>query len=312
MAALVETMMYVRERPWHGLGTMVQEAPTSLDALHLAGLDWTVEPKKIQVAETGVQIPNAVANVRSSDGAVLGVVSDRYRLVQNVDAFAFTDTLIGGDVHYETAGSLMNGRKIWLLARMPKTQILGDEVEPYMCFTNSHDGSGAVRGMMTPIRVGCNNTLNLAIAPAKRAWSVKHTGDINRKILEARETLGLAEQYIGKLGEEAERLADIRIDMEQVIQIVKGMFPVRDSDSECKKRNAKAAVDDYTVCYLAPDLLQFRGTGWGAVNAMADLVAHSKPNRLTANWSENNWSRIMNGHVLVDQMMAAVSKPVWM
>ena len=87
MAANVETMMYVREKPWHGLGTMVEEAPTSAVALRLAGLDWTVDRKSIQVCG-GRKVDNFFANVRSSDGAVLGVVSDRYKVVQNVDAFA--------------------------------------------------------------------------------------------------------------------------------------------------------------------------------------------------------------------------------
>lgn len=98
MAANVETMMYVREKPWHGLGTMVEEAPTSADALRLAGLDWTVDKKNIQVCG-GAKIQNFKANVRSSDGAVLGVVSDRYKIVQNAEAFAFTDSLIDGDMN---------------------------------------------------------------------------------------------------------------------------------------------------------------------------------------------------------------------
>lgn len=65
------------------------------------------------------RFPGYKANVRSSDNKVLGVVSDKYRIVQNADAFAFTDALIGGDVHYETAGSLLDGKKIWLLAKLP-------------------------------------------------------------------------------------------------------------------------------------------------------------------------------------------------
>lgn len=111
MSANVESMFYAgREKPWHGLGTQVEEAPTSADALRLAGLDWTVQRKPIQVCG-GRKVDNFFANVRSSDGAVLGVVSDRYQVVQNAEAFAFTDALIGGEgqVHYETAGSLMGG-----------------------------------------------------------------------------------------------------------------------------------------------------------------------------------------------------------
>ena len=178
MSANVETMFYVREKPWHGLGTMVQEAPTSADALRLAGLDWTVEARDMWLNGGYEPIPGYKANVRSSDNKVLGVVSDKYRIVQNADAFAFTDALIGGDVHYETAGSLLDGKKIWLLAKLPDSEICGDKTEPYVCFSNTHDGSGAVRVCMTPVRVVCNNTLNLALNTAQRAWSVRHVQEM--------------------------------------------------------------------------------------------------------------------------------------
>ena len=186
MSANVETMFYVREKPWHGLGTMVQEAPTSAEALKLAGLDWTVEARDMWLNGGYEPIPGYKANVRSSDNKVLGVVSNKYRIVQNADAFAFTDALIGGDVRYETAGSLLDGKKIWLLAKLPDSEICGDKTEPYVCFSNTHDGSGAVRVCMTPVRVVCNNTLNLALDTAQRAWSVRHVGDINSKLVEAR------------------------------------------------------------------------------------------------------------------------------
>ena len=310
MSANVETMMYVREKPWHGLGTRVEDAPTSLVALEKSGLNWEVHPEKIAVAETGIVIPGSFANVRSTDGKVLGIVGDRYKVVQNVDAFAFTDTLIGGDVHYETAGSLNGGRKVWLLARMPEKKVAGDKVEPYLCFTNTHDGSGAVRVIMTPIRVVCQNTLNLALSGAKRAWSVKHTGDINRKIAEARDCLELADEYMFELDKKAEQLANVRVDEDMLNAILGQMFPVKEDASACVKRNAQAAKDTFMMCYAAPDLVKFKGTAWGAVNAMADMVAHTAPNRMTATYAENNWGKIMTGHALVDQMaqMVAVAK----
>ena len=120
MAANVETMFSVRQIPWHGLGTIVEEAPTSADALHLAGLDWEVVQNPVFTGD-GFEIPNYKANVRNSDNSVLGIVTDRYKIVQNSEAFAFTDSIIdSGEVLYETAGSLRNGKTIWLLARMPK------------------------------------------------------------------------------------------------------------------------------------------------------------------------------------------------
>ena len=310
MSANVETMMYVREKPWHGLGTRVAEAPTSFEAIRLAGLDWTVDQREIALLGENKPIKNALANVRSSDGAVLGLVSERYKIVQNYDAFAFTDVLIGGDVTYETAGSLNGGRKIWLLARMPKQKILDDDIEPYLCFTNTHDGTGAVRVLMTPIRVVCNNTLNLAISKAQRAWSVVHTGDIKQKIAEARETLDLANRYMSGLSEYAEKLTDVWVDEGRLQQVLDKVFRAEAAKTDREKETLKKRKDAYMTCYLAPDLVKYFGTAYGAVNAMADMVAHAAPARMTSNYAENNWGRIMAGHKLVDDMVEAFAEEV--
>ena len=151
MPANVESMFSVREKPWHGLGTIVAEAPDSSAALELAGLDWTVTQKDIATADGGKIIPGFKANVRESDDKVLGIVTDRYKVVQNSEAFAFTDALLGEGVRYETAGSLQGGRRIWLLAKLPQQYIInGDEITPYLVFMNSHDGSGSIKVAMTP------------------------------------------------------------------------------------------------------------------------------------------------------------------
>lgn len=303
MAALVESMVYTREKPWHGLGTKVEEAPTSAEALRLAGLDWRVEQKNIQLCG-GSKVPGYKANVRSTDGKVLGVVSDRYRIVQNADAFEFTDSIIGGDVRYETAGSLNSGKKIWLLAKLPETEIAGDKTEPYLCFSNTHDGSGAVRVCMTPIRVVCNNTLNLALDSAKRAWSVRHTGSLQSKMHEARACLRMANTYMGALAEKADRMANTTITRDQLNRILDELFPVDEHTTEREKQNIKKLRDEYMVCYFAPDLVKFRDTAWGAYNAMSDMITHNAPLRKTENYRENNWGRLMDGHVMMDKMAA--------
>ena len=182
MAANVESMFYVRETPWHGLGTRVMEAPDSEEALKLAGLNWKVRQEPIYT-DNNLLIPGYKANVRDLDNKVLGVVTDRYKVVQNDEAFAFTDGLLGEGVRYETAGSLLDGRKVWILARMPREFIInGEQISPYLVFSNTHDGSGAIKVAVTPIRVVCNNTLNLALSTARRSWSMIHTGDIQGKM----------------------------------------------------------------------------------------------------------------------------------
>ena len=196
MPANVETMFSVRETPWHGLGRIIMDAPASREALELAGLDWQVESRNIY-SGTGSMIPGYRANVRSTDDAVLGVVSDRYRIVQNEEAFQFTDDLLGEGVTYETAGSLQGGKKVWMLARLPRKYLIaGDQVVPYLVIFNSHDGSSGVKVAMTPIRVVCQNTLNLALNTAKRSWTARHTENVLLRVQDARETLQLASNYI--------------------------------------------------------------------------------------------------------------------
>ena len=182
------------------------------------------------------------------------------------------------------------------------SKVAGDRVEPYLCFTNTHDGSGAVRVCMTPIRVVCNNTLNFALSTAQRSWSIVHTGDINRKIAEAQECLELAERYMIGLNQYAEELTEVKVDMDTLNAVLKKVFDVKDEASDREKANKQKLMDNYMVCYAAPDIAQFAGTAWGALNAMTDMVAHATPNRATKNYQENNWGRIMTGHRLVDEM----------
>jgi phage/plasmid-like protein (TIGR03299 family) len=123
---------------------------------------------------------------------VLGVVTDNYSIVQNHDAFKLTDELLGEGVRYDTAGTQQNGKKVWLLAKLPEQYIvIGDRISPYMVISNSHDGSGSINVAMTPIQVVCQNTLNLALSSGKRIWTTMHTGDVKSKLSEAKKTLRL-------------------------------------------------------------------------------------------------------------------------
>ena len=305
MSANVETMFYVREKPWHGLGTRVEGALTSEEALVAAGLDWTVNPLAIY-DQYGREIPGFKANTRDKDGAVLGIVTDKYQLVQNKDAFAFTDALIGEGVKYETAGSVRGGKQIWLLGQMPERFILGDKVEPYICFTSCHDGLGAVRACMTPIRVVCNNTLNAALQGAQRSWSTPHRGNITLRLEEARQTLELADIYMKRLDEEADRLANSKMGEGAVKKALDAMLPVKEDATDRQKENIQKAKDGIMICMVRPDLAQFAGTQWAFLNGVADFVGHSEPARRTKNFEENRWLNIIGGHPLLDKAVAAL------
>lgn len=302
MAANIESMFYVRETPWHGLGTRVMEAPTSKEALIVAGLDWNVVQEPIYTA-TEELIDGYKANVRDSDRKVLGVVTDRYKVIQNEEAFAFTDALLGEGVRYETAGSLQGGRKVWLLAHMPHEYIIdGERISPYLLFANTHDGSGAIKVALTPIRVVCNNTLNLALSTAKRSWSMIHTGDIKGKMQEAKDTLFMARNYMDSLGKEFEKLRMQKLTDKQVMDYIEILLPMEDNSTPQQIRNMKRLQEDMKMRYFdAPDLQDVGKNAYRFVNAVSDFATHAEPLRRTANYKENLFARTIDGNPLIDK-----------
>lgn len=276
MPANVETMFSVRETPWHGLGRIIMDAPASREALELAGLDWQVESRNIY-SGTGAMIPGYRANVRSTDDAVLGVVSDRYRIVQNEEAFQFTDDLLGEGVTYETAGSLQGGKKVWMLARLPRKYLIaGDQVEPYLVIFNSHDGSSGVKVAMTPIRVVCQNTLNLALNTAKRSWTARHTENVLLRVQDARETLQLDsnklyenivylemrsrgyEVQVGRLDDTEIDFICYRGDEKLYIQVA---YLITPADEEREFGNLERLHDNYPKYVISGDLANLSRNG---------------------------------------------------
>ena len=300
-------MFYTRTAPWHGLGTRVLEAPTSSAALSLAGLDWKVVQKPVFTAD-GLFISGFKANVRDRDSQVLGVVSDRYKVVQNEDAFAFTDELLGEGVTYETAGSLQNGRRTWILAKLPQRYIIrGDEIDPYLVFMNSHDGTGAIKAAMTPVRVVCQNTLNLALSTARRSWSTIHTGDIHGKLQDARNTLLYADRYMAALGKTIEELSLQKLSDRQVLEYIDALFPLPEDASEVRKKNLGKLKEDLKLRYFeAPDLQHVGKNAYRFVNAVSDFATHARPLRERSSYRESLFGRTADGNVLIDRAFGIV------
>lgn len=302
MSAEVETMFYTRVAPWHGLGTCVENAPGSQEALKVAGLDWKVVQKPI-FTEEGQLVGGFKANIRDRDNQILGVVTDRYKVVQNEEAFAFTDQLLGEGITYETAGSLQGGRRTWILAKLPQRYIIsGDEITPYLVFMNSHDGTGAIKAAMTPIRVVCQNTLNLALSNAKRSWSANHVGNINGKLDDARYTLLYADKYMAELWRSIDRLNQIRLSDQKVYEYINALFPLADNATEQQKKNLLRMKEDVKARYFeAPDLKHIGKNGYRFVNAVSDFATHSKPLRERSTYRENLFSRTIEGNPMIDR-----------
>lgn len=308
MAANVENMFFVgREVPWHGLGVSIENAPTSKDAIICAGLDWNVIQQELYLGD-GRIAPGFKANVRETDNQLLGIVSDRYKVVQNEEAFSFVDNLLGEGVRYETAGSLANGKRVWMLARLPEAyKMLDDEVEPYLVLTNSHDGSGAIKACMTPVRVVCQNTLNLALNNAARTWSMVHKGKISDKLEEAQYTLHLGESYMNHLQGEAFELSKIRLSDDKVMEYIEMLLPCADEEETRKKKNIVSLREALMFRYKeAPDLQHVGKNAYRFVNAVSDFATHNEPLRRTVNYQENMFGKTIDGNPLIDKAYAIV------
>ena len=293
MAANVETMFYVGETPWHNEGIRIDHYLTSEEAIKAAGLDWEVIPKPIY-DEFGVEIPGYKVNQRSSDNKNLGIVTNRYKIVQNSEAFAFTDALLGKGVRYETAGSLASGKRVWMLARMEGTLLCEENVDPYLVFTNCHDGTGAVRVAIVPVRVVCQNTLNLALKKASRHWSCAHKGDIQSKLDEARYTLESADRYMKALEEEFGELKLKKVSETQVRQMTDKLLELEFSNLYNKAVKTgkivdfKAALqqqkfeeklnrkrnDILDIYFDKPDLKDTEHTAFRFINAVSDIFSN--------------------------------------
>lgn len=302
MAAEVETMFSVREKPWHGIGTVVQDAPCSKEAVRLAGLDWLVGQKEV-FTDSGIPIPGYRANIRSTDQSVLGVVSDRYQIVQNEEAFAFTDGLLGEGVMYETAGSLQGGRRTFILARLPQRFIIaGDEIMPYFVIMNSHDGSCSIKAAMTPVRVVCQNTLNLALKTARRTWTARHTSSIMGRIDEAGMTLQFAEKYMAEIGKGVDELVHKKLSDRKVMEYMSEFFPATEEMSAVQKKNNLVLLNDMKARYFdAPDLRDTGKNGYRFINAVSDFATHAQPVRRTRNYKENLFLKTVEGNPMIDR-----------
>jgi phage/plasmid-like protein (TIGR03299 family) len=278
-------MMYVGETPWHGLGTRLETAPTSADAITAAGLDWEVRMEDL-VTASGLAVPMGQVAVRGDTNTVLGMVGRRWTPVQNREAFAFLDGMAAkGDVTYHTAGALGRGERVWMLAKLPgHITVAGTEdvTEKYLLLSNAHDGFSSLRAFFTPIRVVCQNTLNMASRQALRQGvTIRHTGKIEAKLAEARRVLGLADQFYKDVQEQANFLASRRIGRDAAMSYFKAVVPAPEDEEKGKRAadNARETWGSLLQLWDAgkgQDIKGVRHTYWAAYNAVTEFVDHVK------------------------------------
>lgn len=287
----------VKEKAWHGLGQIVEDYPTSAEAVRYAGLDYIVEKRPLftntlpnELTETAQEtafpktdVPNFFATVRTDNNAVLGVVGKDYEVVQNADAFRFFDAIVGGEsgIRYETAGALGKGERIFITAKLPDYIKVGkqDLIEQYLFLTTSHDGFGSITAAFTPTRVVCNNTLNAAMRNQSGGIKIRHTASANDRLKQAHTLMGISHIMADELQELFNHWTKVRITDKQVKKLIQvALAPNREVINNLelglteKLSSTYTNIVDNAYAYAMGDPTQqmetTAGTLFGAYNAI--------------------------------------------
>ena len=298
-----------RPSPWHNLGIELNHPKTAREAIEMAGLNYTVVKKPLELI-TGLK-QDAYITVRTDTGEVLGFVNSSYEPIQNIDAFTFFDALVAKDeAIYETAGVLGKGERIWILAKLPGhiTVNGNDIINKYLLLINSHDGSLHIRMKVTPIRVVCNNTLTSALQ-GEGEVQFNHTPGAVRDLEQAVTMLGLSNSLYENLDVMFNSMAARKIPDEQLREYVQALIP----DNEEAQYAARAETirnrllelhDSGQGAHLA------RGTFWGAFNSVAEYTDHlmsgkDSATRLNSIWFGRGEQLKLKAFSLAQQMMRA-------
>lgn len=281
----------VKEKAWHGLGQIIDQYPTSAEALKFAGLDYEVIKEDLyttslnadgQAMDFSKRVKTHFATIRKDTGDILGIVGKDYQIVQNIEAFSFFDAIVGGDgIQYETAGALGNGERIFITAKLPNYIKVGKEdlIEQYLFLTTSHDGYGSITAAFTPIRVVCQNTLNAAIRNHSNCIKIRHTTGAKERLEQAHKLMGITNTLSAQLETIFNRWSKVQISDPEVKKLIQqAMCPNKEvySNLQAGKEDALSTafknVCDNAFIYAMSNETQTmnttRGTLFGAYNAV--------------------------------------------
>lgn len=288
----------VQQKAWHNLGQIVQDYPSSEEAIKYAGLDYQViktplyttgsdiiqTADSIEIRDNEIEVPDYFANIRSDNNTVLGVVGKDYHIVQNREAFNFFDAIVGGDegIQYETAGALGNGERIFITAKLPDYIRVGngdDVTEKYIFLTTSHDGSGSITAAFTPIRIVCQNTLNASLRSMSNVVRIKHTAGAKQRLEDAHKVMGLANTLSDQLECIFNEWTKVRVTDREVRKLIQLALCPNKETLDLIKKGAdddistvfKNTIEDAFGYAMMSDTQQMettKGTLYGAYNAV--------------------------------------------
>jgi len=279
----------LRQPAWHGLGTVFADEVNTNEMLKLAHLDnWNVRLEDVAIPESFESDKNYSFVTRTNPfdrtkNDVLGVVGERYVPLQNEDLFSFGDNLLDGGGRWETAGSIKGGRVVFGSIALTDGITLdpdgrADKIDNYLLINTSHDGSIAIQASITPVRVVCANTLNLALSAVsgkkdvKQTFKIRHTQTAEGKIAVAREALGLAHKYIDEFSTIANAMIQTEITKQQFDDIVALAYPAPTKDAKGSQKKHDGKIDLLQGIYVGEYNNTISGTAWGAFNALTERL----------------------------------------
>ena len=314
MAHEIETLAYFGKTPWHQLGTPLttEDLYDWQSACVKSGLDWEAELVPLLTADTQSKVEHRAVR-RKADGRILGVVGPKYHVLQNRAAFQwFQPFLDAKEAALHTAGSLQEGSRIWVLAKLNRDPLViaaGDEVEKFVLLSHGHDGSLAVRVGFTPIRVVCANTLALAHrADASKLIRVRHSASVIENLANIREVMNIANAEFEATAEQYRLLARKSVNQNDLRRYVKKVLKVEGDKISTRTMNMIQEIIGRCESGKGNNLASVRGTLWTAYNGVNEWLAyqrgHSESNRLNSLWFGD--SANMNKHALETALAMAV------
>ena len=288
MTANVQTMAYYGEVPWHGLGKEIPKGVQANEMIQAAGLDWKVDLRPARGAAkinrkgeySRYEVIRVPRTETEDTDVLLGIVSRRYKPLQNAEAFEFFNPIIDQEkAYFETAGALGQGERIWVMAKLPGVmEIVGDECCRYLLLSNTHSGDGSVIVKFTSVRVVCQNTLMLAMGDGQKAYRVRHSKQMQFRLDELAEFLSIAQDVFMRAEECFRKLAQIKMQRARFETYFEAVFPMTDAQ---KEKGATPTKWDYLyeILHSRPDLQlpRVRDTLWGAYNAVTCFEDYKQP-----------------------------------
>lgn len=284
-----------RTTTWENIG--VKASMNDFDTLiREADLDYTTVARDMYAVDGDlkIKVPDKKIIMREDTNEIFGITSDRYQICQNRDAFDFVRYI--DNINLLKAGQV--GGSVYMIGELPEVSILGDCIKPHLIFQNSHDGSSSIKSTICMLRIVCQNQFVSSFKDSPATVRISHVGNIDEKLIIARNTLSSVNHYIRNFEDTAEDLAKAKLTPIRFNKIIEKFFATDESYSDKRNQRIEEDKERFLIALNADDNANFVKTKWGVVNAYSDFITHSEPSRKSENWEEIKFMWYLNPSIM--------------